>query len=78
MARYDDYDDEESFDFGSLPETQQQEFLYELIGFREDALDRDVHSMFWFSVTCGTGKTSEHGMRMHEAHYSVARNGDER
>lgn len=45
MARYDDED--ESFDYGSLPDVQQQEFLYELIGFTNDALDRDLRDMFW-------------------------------
>lgn len=50
MARhddYDDYDDDESFDFGSLPEIQQQEFLYGLIGFDSNAQDSEVHNLFW-------------------------------
>lgn len=46
MARYDDPEDE-FFDYGSLPEVQQQEFLYELVGFKQDALDREARDMFW-------------------------------
>lgn len=39
-------DDEEGFDFGSLPEGQQQEFLYELIGFKDNALDSEARDLF--------------------------------
>lgn len=40
------YDDDE-FDFGSLPEIQQQEYLYELIGFTASPQDYEAHNMFW-------------------------------
>lgn len=46
MADYDDPEDEQ-FDFGSLPEIQQQEFLYDLIGFTGIPGDTEVHNMFW-------------------------------
>jgi len=47
MPRYEFDDDEESFDYGSLPEVQQQEFLYTLIGFQDNALDNEARGMFW-------------------------------
>jgi hypothetical protein len=40
-------DDEENFDYGSLPDGQQQEFLYELIGFKENALDNEARDLFY-------------------------------
>lgn len=40
-------DDEEGFDFGSLPEEQQQEFLYDLIGFKDNALDNEARDLFY-------------------------------
>ncbi len=43
----DDYDDDEPFDYGSLPEIQQQEFLYDQIGFVGQARDYEAHNMFW-------------------------------
>jgi hypothetical protein len=46
MPRYDDSDDE-SFDYGSLPDVQQQEFLYDLIGFTGNAVDPELREMFW-------------------------------
>jgi hypothetical protein len=41
------YDDDESFDYGSLPIEQQQEFLYETIGFTEFTGDIEAHNLFW-------------------------------
>lgn len=41
------YDDDEEFDYGSMPPENQKDFLYELIGFKENALDNDVRSMFY-------------------------------
>lgn len=41
------YDDDEQFDYGSLPPENQRDFLYELIGFTENARDPDVRNMFW-------------------------------
>jgi len=39
--------DEDEFDFGTLPEVQQQEFLYDLIGFTSTAQDSEVRDMFF-------------------------------
>lgn len=48
MPRNDDYyDDDEQFDYGSLPPDTQRDFLYELIGFNENARDSEVRSLFW-------------------------------
>lgn len=48
MARHeDDYDDDESFDFGSLPDDQQRDFLYDTLGFTETASDYEAHNLFW-------------------------------
>lgn len=55
MANYEDYDDsdDEPFDYGSLPEQEQRDFLYELIGFRRDEegvfhpQDQTAHDLFW-------------------------------
>lgn len=48
MPRYDDYDDDdEQFDYGSQPIENQKEFLYDLIGFNQNALDNDARTMFW-------------------------------
>lgn len=41
------YDDDEQFDYGSMPPENQKDFLYELIGFKENALDNDVRSLFY-------------------------------
>jgi len=46
MPRYTD-DDDESFDYGSLPDIQQQQFLYDLIGFTGNAQDSELRDMFW-------------------------------
>lgn len=46
MADYEDYD-EDDFDFGSLPEIQQQHFLYNLIGFKTIPQDTEAHNLFW-------------------------------
>jgi len=46
MPRYTD-DDDESFDYGSLPDIQQQQFLYDLIGFTGNAQDFRTTDMFW-------------------------------
>lgn len=43
----DDFDDDEKFDYGSLPLDSQQEFLYNLIGFSEEASDFTAHELFW-------------------------------
>ena len=45
MPRY--TDDDESFDYGSLPDIQQQQFLYDLIGFTGNAQDSELRDMFW-------------------------------
>lgn len=49
MARRDDdyYEDEEPFDFGSLPEIEQQYKLYDLIGFVGIPQDYSVRELFW-------------------------------
>jgi hypothetical protein len=47
VARYDEFNDDESFDYGSLPEIQQQEFLYDVFGFTHDALDSEARELFW-------------------------------
>src|SRR5262245_62082310 len=47
MADYDEFDDDEKFDYGSLPLENQQEFLYELIGFDADPGDVTAHELFW-------------------------------
>ncbi len=39
--------DDEDFDYGSLPIQEQQEFVYELIGFKQDALNPEAREMFW-------------------------------
>jgi hypothetical protein len=46
MARNDDYDDED-FDYGSLSDEHQREFLYDLIGFTQRELDYETRDMFW-------------------------------
>lgn len=46
MAR-DEYDDDEGFDYGSLPLEEQQGFLYDLIGFVDDPRDYTAHELFW-------------------------------
>ena len=43
MARFED----DEFDYGSLPEVQQQEFLYDLIGFSQAPRDYEAHTLFW-------------------------------
>jgi hypothetical protein len=49
MARAEDYQayDEDRFDYGSLPEVQQQEFLFEQIGFHGAPPDPEAHQMFY-------------------------------
>lgn len=47
VARYYEDPEDEQFDFGSLPEIQQQHFLYDLIGFTGMPGDSEVHDMFW-------------------------------
>lgn len=42
-----DYYDDDEFDFGTLPEVQQQEFLYDLIGFDSAPQDTEAHGLFW-------------------------------
>lgn len=37
----------EEFDYGGLPEDEQRQFLYEVFGFREQALDYEARSLFW-------------------------------
>jgi hypothetical protein len=44
MATYDDPDDG---DYGSLPIGEQQEFLYDQIGFHGEARDDFAHDLFW-------------------------------
>lgn len=44
---YRDDDDDEAFDYGSLSIEHQQEFVYELIGFKDRELDSDARAMFW-------------------------------
>lgn len=43
-SRFDDPDEE---DYGSLPIEDQQEFLYNQLGFKDDARDEFAHQMFW-------------------------------
>jgi len=45
MATYDDDDD--FYDYGALPEINQQEFLYDQLGFVGVARDQEAHNMFW-------------------------------
>lgn len=43
-------DDDEFFDYGSLPEDEQQEFLFGQIGFdyaENEMVDPELHDMFW-------------------------------
>lgn len=46
MADYFDEDDSE-FDFGTLPEIQQQLYIYDLIGFKSAPQDTEARSLFW-------------------------------
>lgn len=39
--------DDEPFDYGSLSEDSQQEFLYETIGFHEAGTDQYAHDLFY-------------------------------
>jgi hypothetical protein len=39
--------DDEPFDYGSLPEETQQEFLYEVIGFHDAGSDTFAHDLFY-------------------------------
>lgn len=45
-SRYDDPDDDD-FYHGSLPIEQQQEFLYDQLGFVGPVRDEFAHQMFW-------------------------------
>lgn len=47
MPRNEDWDDDAEFDYGSLPLEQQQEFLYDLIGFAGTTHDYEARSYFW-------------------------------
>lgn len=49
MADYDDYDDyydDDRFDYGSLPPDQQQEFLFEQLGFIGAPRDETARDLF--------------------------------
>lgn len=46
MARFSDYDDD-FYDYGALPEVQQQHFLYDQLGFIGPARDAEAHNLFW-------------------------------
>jgi len=45
MSR-DEYDDED-FDYGSLSEDHQRDFLYDLIGFTHVEIDSEARDLFW-------------------------------
>lgn len=38
---------EDGYDYGELSEVDQQEFLYETIGFGEQPQDQHAHDLFW-------------------------------
>ncbi len=47
MPDYEDYDDDyESFDYGSLAEDQQREFLYDQLGFIGAPRDEEARDLF--------------------------------
>ena len=39
--------DDESYDYSELPDGDQRDFLYENLGFGEQAIDQDAHDLFW-------------------------------
>lgn len=39
--------DDDEYDYGSLGDQDQREFLYDTLGFGEDALDQHAHDLFW-------------------------------
>lgn len=39
--------DDDGFDYGSLPEDAQQEFLYDIIGFKDAPQDEYAHHWFY-------------------------------
>lgn len=45
--RYDDYDEDSSTPYVSMSESEQQEFLYDQLGFIDSPLDQHAHDLFW-------------------------------
>ena len=58
--------DDDYYDFGSLPEGQQQEFLYDQLGFVGAPRDYEAHNMFW-DVMYNDELTSEQRLDTYEA-----------